>query len=152
MQLFGNDKKYFVQIGDTDEQWQIFKLQIHVLFDYGQGKGCTALIKGRVLKTSNNEKINYSADADYICFEVPEEIPIDKLQEFGILECIEKKGALNNLEKDRYNYLGRLKQQDDDKTFILEEPEQSIIGYVHRKLDEEILKEKNRKGYGECNR
>ena len=113
----------------TGELINISNLVPVATFTYEDGKQ-TRLIKTKIIKHEEGGTIYLGAE-DYVCFEVPASIPIEKIESIGLLESLAHSGAFSNLDSKVYTHLGRF----DDKFLRLVPPNPNVLAYVDRNLN-----------------
>lgn len=149
MGLFSKAKE---SSGEGTKDISIYEFKKHnnkknvALFDIEQfgtvnhGDNKTKFIKARLIQYDKETTIMPDT-ADYICFEIPEDMQLSDLERFNILEALEKKQRMENLEHDRYNHIGRV-VRIDDKTFGVKSATDEVELFIRNRMNPTILKNK----------
>lgn len=123
---------------NDEENIALFDIEQFGTVNHGENK--TKFIKARIIKYDKQVTIMPDT-ADYICFEIPEDMSINDLEKYKILEALEKKQKMKNLEHDRYNHIGRV-VKIDEKTFGLKSATQEVELFIKTRMNPTIQKGK----------
>lgn len=123
---------------NNEETMALFDIEQFGTVNHGDNK--TKFIKARIIKYNKEATIIPDA-ADYICFEIPEDMSISDLEKYNIFEALEKKQKMKNLEHDRYNHIGRV-VKIDAKTFGLKSATQEVELFIKTRMNPTIQKGK----------
>ncbi len=126
---------YAIEFPNSDMQLEFYDIKMYNQVDYG--KELSNLFTARIQQVDENLTMMLD-QGDFICFEIPENMTIEKMFKARLLEGMLQIGRFNGLDKGRYNHVGRIKQKEDG-TFTIQEPTDSVMNYVRTNLDRQIL-------------